>query len=124
MYSRKKKSLSRLLKQQVKKVDKFGFFQNSPWFWSKTGNVFIFILQAKQARKNVLGDILQRKKKPFHTKNSKLKKWKIQDFSKGVNKNWQFFNLKILSQAKQAKKMCVENILGRKKAFPHYKNNK
>ena len=85
MYSRKKKSLSRLLKQQVKKVDNFGFFQNSPWFWSKTGNVFIFILQAKQAWKNVFRDILQRKKAFPHYKNSKLKQWKIWDFSKGVN---------------------------------------
>ena len=70
MYSRKKKSLSSLKKQQVKKVENLGLFQNSPWCWSKTGNVFIFIL-----KENVFSDIVQRKKAFPYYKNSKLKKW-------------------------------------------------
>ena len=40
----RKKAFPDYKKQQVKKVKNLGFFQNSPWFWSKTGNVFIFIL--------------------------------------------------------------------------------
>ena len=38
-YSRTKKRLSRLLKEEVQKVEKLTFFQRvNPWFWSKNGD--------------------------------------------------------------------------------------
>ena len=43
-YSKRKKRLSRLYKQEVEKVEKLDFSKGvSPWFWSKIGNFSTFL---------------------------------------------------------------------------------
>ena len=44
-YSRKKKHLSTLKKQEVQEVENYNFSKGvSPWFWSKIGNFSIFFI--------------------------------------------------------------------------------
>ena len=43
----RKKAFPDYKSNKLKKVENLGFFQNSPWCWSKTGNVFVFILKEK-----------------------------------------------------------------------------
>ena len=73
-------------------------------------------------------NILGRKKAFPDYKNNKFKKWNIWDFSRGVSPwlwlkidNFPIFYRNI---GKIAQQSVFESILGRKKAFPHYKNNK
>ena len=45
MYSRKKKTFPDYKNNKLKKAKIWDFSKGvSPWFWSKTGNAFIFIL--------------------------------------------------------------------------------
>ena len=78
-YSRMKKRLSRLQKQEVQKVEKFhGFGAKLAIFQSFLGGGII-------GQKNLFYDILERKNAFLGYKNSKFKKWKNCDFCKGVN---------------------------------------
>ena len=55
----------------------------NPWFWSKTGQFSIFFLGIL-GQENVFYDILERENAFLGYKNSKFKKWKNWDFSKGL----------------------------------------
>ena len=55
----------------------------NPWFWSKTGHFSIFFLGIL-GQENVFYDILERENAFLGYKNSKFKKWKNWDFSKGL----------------------------------------
>ena len=47
-YSKRKKRLSRLYKQEVEKVEKLDFSKGvSPWLWSKIGNFSTFLFLGK-----------------------------------------------------------------------------
>ena len=83
----RKKRLSTLKKQQVKRSQKIGNFRkgHSPWSWSKKGNCSILFIFGKIGQKNVFRDILQRKTSFKDIKNSNVKKSKNWDFSKGVS---------------------------------------
>ena len=82
-YSRTKKRLSRLSKQEVQKVEKLTFFRRGePWFWSKNGHFSNFFFSAMQARKMSLR-IFQNEKTPFQTiKTRSSKTENIDIFSK------------------------------------------
>ena len=57
----------------------------NPWFWSKIGHFSIFLFLSVIGQEKVFYDILERKNAFLGYKNSKFKKWKNFDFSRGVN---------------------------------------
>ena len=127
-YSRTKKGLSRLQKQEVKKVEKLTFFKGvNPWFWSKNGHFSNFLFSGNIGQANVFYDIVEWKNAFLGYKNKKLKKSKNWHFSKGVNpwfwsKNGHFSNFVFSGNIGQAN--VFYHILERKNAFLAYKNNK
>ena len=56
----------------------------NPWFWSKNGFFFNFLLLGNTGQENVFYDIMKRKNAFFGNKNKKSKKSKNWHFSKGV----------------------------------------
>ena len=94
----RKKRLSSLSKEKVKKVEKLTIFQGvNPWFRSKNGHFSNFFFLGNIEQETVFYDILERKKAFLGLKNKKFKKSKIWHFSKGVNpwfwsKNGHFTN--------------------------------
>ena len=97
-YSRTKKGLSRLKKQQVKKVEKSDIFLKglTYGFCTKMA-IFAKFFLGNIGQRNVFYDILKQKKTFLDYKNNKFKKSKNWHFFKGVNpwlwpKNAQFFN--------------------------------
>ena len=97
-YSGKKKRLSKLLKQEVQKVEKLTFFQRAKTmvFVQKWPFFQLFFL-GNVGKENVFHDILERKSAFLSYKNKKFKKSKNSHFSKGVNpwflsKNGHFSN--------------------------------
>ena len=56
----------------------------NPWFWSKNGFFFNFLLLGKKGQENVFYDIMKRKNAFLGNKNKKSKKSKNWHFSKGV----------------------------------------
>ena len=81
-YSRTKKRLSRLSKQEDQKVEKLTFFQRVyPWFCSKNGH---FSNLGNIGQENVFHDILKRKNAFLSYKNKKYKQSKIDIFLKGI----------------------------------------
>ena len=84
-YSRTKKRLFGLLKQEVQKVQKLIFFQRlNPWFWFNNGHFSNFVLKAIQARKMSF-TIFQNEKSPFQgIKTRSLRNPKIDIFPKGL----------------------------------------
>ena len=66
MYSGKKKSLSRLLKQQVKKVDNLGFFQNrQSMVLVKNWQCFYLYIIGKIGQEKCVRGYSTKKKKAF-----------------------------------------------------------
>ena len=113
-YSRKKKILSTLSKQQVKTVKNLGFFHDFGFgFHLFNIGIPLFFL-GNIGEKNVFYNILERKK-PFSaikTRFSKRRKIKNRCF---WSKNWTFFDLFFLSKIGQ-KNGCYD-ILERKHPF-------
>ena len=61
-YSRTKKRPSRLLKQEVQKLQNSHFLQGvNPWFWSKNGHFYNLYFLGNIIQENVFYDILERK---------------------------------------------------------------
>ena len=75
-YSRKKKSLSRLWKQQLKKFENWVFLRNCEFFH--------FFILSNIRQQNVFQDILERKKTFLDNKINNLKKSKKGIFLKGL----------------------------------------
>ena len=75
-YSRKKKSLSRLWKQQLKKFENWVFLRNCEFFH--------FFILSNIRHQNVFQDILERKKAFLDNKINNLKKSKKGIFLKGL----------------------------------------
>ena len=83
-YSRTKKRLSRLQKQEVQKFKKLKFFQN-PRFWSKNSHFSNFFVLGNIDKEKFFYDILEQKKNPsqaIKTRSSKSRKTNI--FPNGV----------------------------------------
>ena len=73
----RKKRLSSLSKEKVKKVEKLTFFQGvNPWFWSKNGHFSNFFFLGNIEQENVFYDIVERRNAFLGYKNKKLKKSK------------------------------------------------
>ena len=127
-YSRTKKRLSWLSKQEVQKVKILTFFHGvNPWFWSKNGHFSDFFFLGTIGQESVFFDILERKNAFLGCKNKKFKKSKNWDFCKGVNpwfwsKNGNFSNFFFFRNIGQ--KNVFYDILKRKNAFLGYKNKK
>ena len=127
-YSRKKKRLSRLWKQEAKKSKNWPFSKGvTPWFWSKNGIFFHLFIFGKIGKKKVSGHILGRKHAFLDYNNKKEKTSKNWPFSTGVSpwfwsKNEIFFHLFIFG--KIGKKKDFSDILERKNSFLDYKNKK
>ena len=82
-YSGAKKSLSRLYKKGVKKVENWHCSKGvNPWFWSKNGHYFNFYFLGNTGQENVFYNILERKNAFLNYKNKKFKKSKIDIFPK------------------------------------------
>ena len=85
-YSRRKKRLFRLLKQEVENVEKFTFFQRG---WAmvlvEKWPFFQLCFLGNISQENIFYDIIERKNSFLGYKNTKLKKAKNWHFSKGVN---------------------------------------
>ena len=81
---KRKKRFSRLLKQEVQKVEKLGFFQRVHGFGQKLA-IFPSFLVGKIFHEKVFHDSLEREKAFPGYKNTNLKKSKNWDFSKGVS---------------------------------------
>ena len=93
-YSRRRKRLSRLPKEEVIKSRKIDIF---PWFLSKNCHFSNVFLLGNIRREKVFYDILERKNAFRGYKSKMLKKSKNSQFSKGLNpwfwsKNGHFFN--------------------------------
>ena len=89
-YSRWKKHLSRLKKQEVQKVEKLPFCLKwlTHGFWTKTAICAIFFFVGNTCQENVVYDILEQKKAPFQAKKTKSSKSRKNcHFAKGV-KPW------------------------------------
>ena len=81
----RKKRLSSLSKEKVKKVEKLTFFQGvNPWFWSKNGHFSIFFFLGNIEQENVFYDILERKKAFLGLKTRGSKSRKLGIFRKGL----------------------------------------
>ena len=81
-YSRTKKRLSRLQKQEFKISKKLHFCKGvNPWFWSKNGHFSIFFL-SNISQENVFYDDLERKNVFLGYKNKKFKRSENGHFSK------------------------------------------
>ena len=84
--------------KKLKKSKNWHFSKGvNPWFSSKNGHFSNFLFSGNIGHANVLYDILDRKNAFLGYKNTKLKKSKNWDFSKGVNpwflsKNGRFSN--------------------------------
>ena len=110
-YCRTKKLLTRLWKQEVKKVEKLTFSKRvNPWFWSKNGHFNTFFFAGNIGQKNVFYDIPERKYAFLGYKKKKSKK----------SKNWHFSNFFFLGNIGQENLFYF--ILERKNAFLGYKN--
>ena len=98
-YSREKKRLSRLQKQEVQTVENWHFSKLlNPWFWSNNGHFSNLFFLGNIGQQNVFHNILERKNAFLGYKKKKIKKAKNWHFSKGVNswllyKNGRFSNL-------------------------------
>ena len=127
-YSRTKKRLFRLYKQEVQKVENGHFFKRViPWFWSKNGHISKCFSLGSIGQENVFYDILERKISFLGYKNNKFKKSKNGHFSKGDNpwfwsKNGHFSNFSFLGIIGQEN--VFYDILERINAFLGYKNKK
>ena len=97
-YSRTKKRLSRLWKQEVQKWKNWHISKgDNSWFWSKKGPFFQLLFLGTIGQENVFYDILERKNTFLGYKNKKFKKSKNWHISKGGNswfwsKNGHFSN--------------------------------
>ena len=92
-YCRAKNRLSRLQKQEVKKVEKFTCFQRGqPMVLVQKWLFFQKIFLGNIGQENVCQDILERKNAFLVYKYKKFKEWKIDIFIKGLT---QAFGLKI-----------------------------
>ena len=126
-YSRTKKRLSRVLKQEVQKSKNLHFSKGvNPWFWSKNGYFSNFFL-GSIGQENHYYDILERKIAFLGYKNNKFKKSINEYFSKVVNpwfcsKNGHFFNFFFSGNIGQEN--VFYDILERKNIFLGYKNMK
>ena len=126
-YSRTRKHLSKLWKQEVLKLEKLRFLQRGyPWFWSKINHLSIFFFLGIIDQENVLYNILERKNASLGYKKRKFKTWKNCDFCKGVNpwfwskiSHFSIFFLGIIEQEN-----VFYDILEQKNAFLGYKNRK
>ena len=107
-YSRRKKRLFRLLKQEVENVEKFTFFQRG---WGmvlvEKWPFFQLLFLGNISQENIFYDIIERKNSFLGYKNKKLKKSKNWHFSKSVkpwfwSKNDHFFNFVFLGNIGQA----------------------
>ena len=93
---------------KLKKSKNWDFSRGvSPWFWSKIDQYFHLLIKDKIGQENVFYDILERKNAFLGYKNTKLKKSKNWDFSKGVSPwfwpkigHFSVFFLKIISGKK------------------------
>ena len=97
-YSRAKKRLSTLWKQEILK-SKYCHFSKGviPWFWSNKGQLSNFFFLSNIGQENVFYDILEWKNVFLGCKNKGFKKSKNWHFSKGVkpwfwSKNGHFSN--------------------------------
>ena len=71
---------------KLKKSKNWDFFKGvSAWFWLKIGHFSIFFFKENIGQENVFYDILERKNVFLGYKNTKVKKSKYWDFSKGVS---------------------------------------
>ena len=124
-YSRTKKRLSRLWKQEFQIVKKLTFFQRvllQKWPFFK-----LFFFLGNIRRENVFYDILQRKNAFLGYKKKKFKKSKNPHFSKWVNpwfwcKNGHFSNFFFIGNIGQKK--AFYDILEEKNVFLSYKKKK
>ena len=124
-YSRTKKSLSRLSKQEDQKVEKLAFFQRvqpvvlfQKWPFFNLGNI---------CQETVFHDILKRKNAFLGYKNKKYKQSKIDIFLKGITHG--FGSIMAIFQtcsflSIQAGKMFFMIFQNKKYAFLGYKNKK
>ena len=99
----------------------------NPWFWSKNGHFFNFVLWGNVGQENVFYDILERKKVFVSYKNKNFNKSKNWHFSKGVNpwfwsKNGHFSSFRFLGNT--GHENVFYDILERRNAYLSYKNNK
>ena len=121
-YSRTRKASFQAIKKRISKSRKIHIFSKgvNPCLWSKNGHFSNFFFQALLGRKMSF-TIFQNNKKAFRGyKNKKLKKSKMENFSKGVNawfwsKNGHFSNF--FFQAIQARKMSFTIFQNEKTPF-------
>ena len=116
-YSRTKKRLSKLLKQEVQKVEKMTFFQRvNPWFWSKKWLFFQFFSLGNIGQEKVFYDILERKNAFLGYKNKKFKKSKNWHFSMFFVKKSNFWSY-VFFFCKLSEKISFFDILYKKESF-------
>ena len=124
-YSRTKKLLSRLYKQELQKVI---FYKGlTLGFRPKIAIFFNFFFLGNIGKENVFHNILERKNSLLAYKKKKFKNSKNWHFSNGVNpwfwsKNGHFFKLFFLGNI--GKENVFHDILKRKNSFLAYKNKK
>ena len=127
-YSRTKKRLSRLWKQEVQTLEKLIFLKGvNPWFWSENGlfsHSFFFV---NIGQENVFYDILEQKKTPFQAiKTRSSNRRKIDIFQMGLTHGFgpkiAIFPTFFLGNKGQENEFY--DILERKNAFLRYKKKK